>query len=98
MLVGNYLVDFIYGEDSASLLLGRNINGRRRYTNCAIFKALRNQPLELLASETAVCNPKDRFAKSIGRKTALKKALKQANFTREERKKIWGAYFKHFTK
>ena len=43
----------------------------------------------------AICSPKDNFCKSIGRKVALKKALKETLFNKTERKYIWQEYFQY---
>lgn len=41
----------------------------------------------------AVCHPNDNFNKNTGRKIALKRALEQRGFDREDRTKFWQAYF-----
>jgi hypothetical protein len=55
-------------------------------------------PMNLAAS---LCNPKDRFVKSTGRKLALARLLKETqelNLSREDRVKIWEIYFKEHKK
>jgi hypothetical protein len=49
----------------------------------------------------SLCNPKDRFVKSTGRKLALARLLKETqelNLSREDRVKIWEIYFKEHKK
>lgn len=49
----------------------------------------------------ALCNPKDRFEKSKGRKIALARLLsetKELSLSKEDRAKIWEIYFKEHKK
>lgn len=45
------------------------------------------------AISTSWCSPKDTFDKNKGRKVALTRLLDYSGFNREERTKIWNAYF-----
>lgn len=47
----------------------------------------------LLMTAPAICKFPDAFQKSVGRRVALTRTLKRAKFTREERIKIWFAYW-----
>jgi len=64
-------------------LLGQNLNGR---THCIIEDHNKN----VLFEGVSECSSKDQFCKDIGRKYALKRAIRDLD--REERVKIWKAY------
>lgn len=57
----------------------------QRFTACMIGGAVE-------ASGIAMCSRGDNFCRAIGRKVALKRAIK--NLPRPERTKIWQAYFR----
>lgn len=47
----------------------------------------------------AICNPEDKFSKSIGRKIALRRILEEMGmFTKEDRAEFWKQYFEQSKK
>lgn len=72
-----------------------------RRTRCDLFKVLdtmdeHGKPkLQLISAGIAHCGifSKDSFNKEKGRKLALARALKMAGLTRDERLRVWEAYF-----
>ena len=65
-------------------------------TNCTIeFRRLDGDKDEWLKVHigTSFCSPKDQFDRSVGRKVALAKTLKQVPSTKQ-RLEYWQAYFK----
>ena len=66
----------------------RLVNG---ITTCKIFESC--EDAEETFTGWAECSTKDRYNKEVGRKVSLKRALWNAHFEYEERKKIWEAYF-----
>lgn len=45
------------------------------------------------AEGVSECVPPDQFDKNVGRKIALRKALKLSNMTQDQRTRVWEAYF-----
>ena len=47
-----------------------------------------------MGSEIAYCSHKDDYDEERGEKEALKKFMRLMPWSREDRRKVWGAYFK----
>lgn len=67
-----------------------------RATSCQIILT-QGTPTEV-GFGLAVCSPADTFCKAKGRKLALARALKAPDFSREDRRLIWQAYFRGLNK
>ena len=57
-------------------------------TNCTITKA---GFIPFSSGETFL-SVKDKYDKEVGRKLSLARALKNTNFTKEQRKQVWNTY------
>ena len=95
----NFVVDFGHTKDPEIIneLIGAPFSQAKAATSCLITK---NEPPVLLAGEwitpfvaqgNAFCTINDQFIKAVGRKIALRKAVRQID-NAEHRTEIWKAY------
>lgn len=67
-------------------------NGRRirakNATTCELKKGD-----DVIASGRSYCVPGDQFCKSTGRKNALKRAIADFSFNKDQRASLWNKYF-----
>lgn len=82
----NYKVVFEHTDNGKSF---KDKNWRRT-TVCRI----KDLQTEQVIIGIAVCNPVDNYNYNEGRKKALTEALKNGEFSREERREFWEGYFK----
>lgn len=83
---------------------GRELHLHFKYSEVKVNHVVRRQTectLTLKDGATigrgsALCSEQDNFVKETGRKISLAKALKDANFSREERTLVWQGYFDRF--
>jgi len=52
----------------------------------------------VISTGVALLHPRDNFCRAIGRKVALTKALANSPFNKEQRGKVWSAYWEHHKK
>lgn len=84
----DYRINFSYNSED------HDTKGNRKIVVCKVETVESggrfNETGQQISESEAICNPKDKFNKSFGRKLALKRAL---NFVpKEERTKIWQGY------
>jgi len=77
-------VKFWHGLTDIDNVGGQLITETRKVTACKIGE---QEPV------FAVCNPKDQFCKSTGRKIAFAKALSKTTFSKVDREQLWIGYF-----
>lgn len=80
-------------EAKRNLRMSGNTMPTRRATVCDIVEVIGEKPYKIIASGMAKCDSRDNYNKERGRKTALKLALKNAGMSRNERTRVWDAYW-----
>jgi hypothetical protein len=83
----DHLVDFRVGRKTFG-------KGRSVVTYCDISK-ITKKGYKLVTSEKVTQDSREKFNKGLGRRLALRKALKAAMFSKRDRVKIWAKYFAH---
>jgi hypothetical protein len=81
-------MDFSFAHFVDNVEVSPDINDDRKITSCVI-----NKGSDVLSEGIAIVHPGDNFNRSVGRKIALTRALSKLSLSREDREKIWKAYF-----
>jgi hypothetical protein len=79
----------------------RDVPAEAKFTKCYMRQLFdpakppvkENIPIISTFEGVAKCHPKDQYCKDEGRKRSLALALKEGEFTYDERKFVWGKYF-----
>ena len=94
------VINFNFEHDKDTLVISAEDEPvERRFTKCYMTRVIKKDgekpqyhPLHV---SIAICNKCDNFSKSMGRKVALAKLLKERGEPRDFRVAVWDEYFKH---